>query len=237
MTKRILILEMGPLPEDVQKHYPQYAPFFEALLAHDALEFTSLNIYAGDPLPEPQDYDGYIITGSKHGVYENLPWMLSAQEFIRATAKARIPMIGICFGHQIMAQAMGGEVIKSPKGWGLGVLTYDVSPNSYAGKMPEEMQFNAVHQDQVVKKPDDAEVFASSDFCEYAGLIYGGDKPYAISIQPHPEFDAEFTKELINARRGELFPEDQSDAAIASQSKDNNREKWGSFLAGFLARD
>ncbi len=236
MTKTIMILEMGPMADELKPKYGVYTDMFKELLEDDELEFVPHETYAGEPLPDVHAADGYVFSGSKHGVYENLPWMVETEEFIRKAAEARMPMVGICFGHQIMAKALGGEVIKSPKGWGLGVQEYDVLPNDQLAGAPKSMRFNAVHQDQVIKKPEDAEVFASSDFCEYAGLVYGGSKPYAISLQPHPEFGKEFTEDLIAVRRGSAFPQDKSDEALKSQSQDINNDDWGRLIVDFLKR-
>src|SRR5699024_3696885 len=127
------------------------------------------------------------ITGSRHGVYDKLPWIEGLKDFLRRARAAPVPIIGICFGHQIMAEAFGGRAEKSAKGWGIGVQEYAVhagAPGWMAGA-PARVTLHALHQDQVTAIPSDAVCLASSPFCEFAMLAYGDrDVPDAISIQP-----------------------------------------------------
>lgn len=156
------------------------------------------------------------MSGSKHGVYEDHEWIPPLKAFIRAAAKMKRPMVGVCFGHQIMAEALGGRAVKSEKGWGLGPHGYDVIARpSWMSTAPDRLNIAAVHQDQVTELAPDATRLATSAFCENAALAYGDpERPYAISIQPHPEFTPEFTRDLINARKGSAFPEDLSDVSL-----------------------
>ena len=119
---RIGILETGRPPEALNGKFGSYPDMFAELLskADPSLEFVSFAAIDGDVPSDPRACDAWLITGSRHGVYERLPWMDKASELIRAAFAAKVPVVGICFGHQLMAQALGGKVVKSEKGWGLG---------------------------------------------------------------------------------------------------------------------
>jgi len=178
--------------------------------------------------PKHGDYDAMsMITGSPSGVYDGDGWMSDLEDFIRSSYANRSKMIGICFGHQIMAQSLGGEVVKSDKGYGIGVMDYVL-----AGQQ-ETLSLCAWHQDQVVQKPDMAEVIFSSNFCPIAGLSYGDD---AISFQPHPEFTKDFVRDLIAFRRGDTITDAQADEADASMAKDIDLSIVQNMLLEFLGR-
>ncbi|HPY39419.1 MAG TPA: gamma-glutamyl-gamma-aminobutyrate hydrolase family protein, partial [Thiolinea sp.] len=209
------ILETGRPPEELQTAYGSYVDMFKRLLggADDSFEFKVYAVLDNELPTDPAECDAWLVTGSRHGVYENLPWMLKLQDFIRAVWQAEVPMIGICFGHQVIATALGGKVEKSAKGWGVGLQEYTVKqPQDWMDER-QSITFNAMHQDQVVELPTEAEVFASSEFCEFAGLVYGGR---ILTFQGHPEFTTEFEESLLKLRRGAVVPNPVADPALAS---------------------
>jgi len=160
-------------------------------------------------------------------VYEPLPWIAPLQEFIRGAAGAK--MVGVCFGHQVMAQALGGEVIKSPKGWGAGLHRYEVVHPQRWTNGEREVAIPASHQDQVVRQPPNSEVVARSDFTPFAALAWK-DRP-AISFQFHPEFSVGYAKALIDKRYDRV---NDPDAALASLDAPNDNEVVGSWIRRFL---
>lgn len=230
------ILETGRPPAELAADYGSYASMFEKLLGNKQLDFQVFSILDDQFPASPNTCHAWLITGSRHGVYENLPWMLKLQDFIRAVRDAKVPMIGICFGHQIIAQALGGEVQKSPKGWGIGVHEYQIH---YAlPQMDKTNQFRiyAMHQDQVIKRPPDAQVVASSEFCEYAALVYGDS---ILTFQGHPEFTDNFERDLLELRKGAIIPTAQADQvleAIESRKVKAEGGKVGDWMAGFLKK-
>jgi GMP synthase-like glutamine amidotransferase len=171
--------------------------------------------------------DAYVLTGSPAGVYDDLPWIDGLIGFLRQ-ARGRAKLVGICFGHQAMAAAFGGTVVKSPKGWGVGLHRYHIEHRAAWMDDVAHIDAPASHQDQVIARPPDARVTVASTFTPYAGLDYGD----AISFQFHPEFTPDFATALIDTLRqryGEL-----ADAAIASHSKINDCARVVGWIERFL---
>jgi len=211
---RIGILLVGRASEDLVNQYGTYAEMLVALINSEEkiFEFKTFNILDVDFPGGHLECDGLIITGSPHGVYEELPWMKTISQLINDIYNASLPILGVCFGHQLIAQALGGDVEKSKKGWGLGLHTYQIDNKSgYMGNLAEEITLNICHQDQVTNLPRGAVVYARSDFCEYAGF-YIKDK--VLTMQAHPEFLVDFTKDLLSARRDVTIPKEFVDPAM-----------------------
>lgn len=212
---KIGILETGRTPPELIGKHGSYADMLSALLAKvdPSLTFEVVAVMDGAPLPAITACDGWLITGSRHGVYEELPWMLALEAFLREAVAARIPTVGICFGHQILAKALGARVEKADSGWGVGPHTYAVTEQAaWMDGFQDSLTINAMHQDQVLTLPPGARVIASSDFCPYAGLAYDDT---AISFQPHPEFDIPFEHALVASRAGAVVPMDRATPALA----------------------
>jgi GMP synthase-like glutamine amidotransferase len=233
---RIGILETGEVNPALLDQFGSYSPMFEALLAGEDTTFFTVSVVRGEMPDSVTDADGWVITGSRHGVYEDHPWIEPLKLFLRGAVEARVPVIGVCFGHQILAEALGGKVIKSEKGWGVGVHHYtpETVP-SWMDGLAQGFAARAVHQDQVVEVPDDAHVLASSAFCPYAALAYGDpEAPYAISVQPHPEFSADFVRGIVETRAGDGIPMDVAQSALASLDQPVNNADWGRWMRKFL---
>ncbi len=123
-------------------------------------------------------------------------------------------MVGICFGHQLLARALGARVEKAAAGWGVGPHDYEVLERpAWMADAPETIRLNAMHQDQVLSLPEGAKVVARSEFCPFAVLAYD-DR--AMSIQAHPEFDNAYERALITMRRGKLIPEARAEPAFTA---------------------
>lgn len=225
---KIVILETGRPPSALVDKFGNYPAMFARMLG-DEFEIDTFDVTAGE-LPEDPAADArFLITGSPAGVYEDLPWIPRLENFIRAASGCR--MVGVCFGHQVMAQALGGRVEKSAKGWGAGLHRYEITHREiWMGDDTEWVAVPASHQDQVVIQPPRTNVFAASAFTPFAGLSWA-DRP-AISLQFHPEFSPGFAKALIE-RRFDIVPEPE--AAIASLDAPNDNERVAGWIRRFLA--
>ena len=222
---KLAILETGRPPGDLASQFGDYPAMFAELLG-EGFEIETFDVPAGQ-FPDPGAHDAVLITGSPAGVYEPLPWIAPLMAFIRAAKDSR--MVGICFGHQVMAEALGGHVEKSDKGWGAGLHRYSViHPAPWMNGVPE-IAIPASHQDQVVVQPPSTDVVAASDFTPYAGLAWT-DRP-AISFQFHPEFSPDFAKALIE-KRYDIVPD--PDAAIASLDAPDDNARVGGWIRRFL---
>jgi GMP synthase-like glutamine amidotransferase len=226
---RIAILKTGHPPGALAESFGSYPDMFERLLAAPGRAFTVVD--ATGPLPEPGGFDAYVVTGSSAGVYDPLPWIEPLKAHLQAE-RGRTPMVGVCFGHQVMAEAFGGKVIKSPKGRGIGLQTYEVEAAASWTDPVARFSVPVSHGDQVVEPPPGAAVLAGSDFCPYAMLAYGED---AFTIQPHPEFEPAFATALIQ-ERWEAADAERNQKAVESLKGPNDRAMVGGWIGRFLER-
>lgn len=239
---RLGILETGRPPEGLETRYDPYPKMFENLLGVSAPKDWSYHAYPvlDDIFPDTvTECDAWLITGSRFGAYEDYPWIHRLKYFIQDAYKEGVPMVGICFGHQILAHSLGGHVEKSHKGWGLGAEQYswtdgasDLLENAQIGAIEGDFTIQAVHQDQVIERPADATLLATSDFCENAALAYGNQ---VLSFQGHPEIDDVFVTDLIEVRRGRLFTDIVADKALAKNGTPLDNEAIGRMIVRFLS--
>ena len=220
------ILQCGDPPEALRPAHGSYGAMIQRLLGPERA--TRIYDVARGEVPSGATVcEAYLLTGSPAGVYEDLPWIAGLTGFLQQ-ARGRAKLVGICFGHQAMAQAFGGQVIKWPKGWSIGLHRYGVRHRAPWMDDAAHVDVPASHQDQVVTCPPGARVTAASAFTPYAGLDYGD----AISFQFHPEFGAAFGTALIEARRDRYGA--LADAAIASYTQPDDCARVGQWIGRFL---
>ncbi|MFP4274073.1 MAG: type 1 glutamine amidotransferase [Paracoccaceae bacterium] len=220
---KIGILQTGHAPAEIQPETGDYPLMFERLLGGRGFTFRTWSVVDGDFPENAQAAEGWLVTGSRHGAYEDHPWIPPLETLIREIHAADLPMIGVCFGHQIIAQALGGEVAKFPGGWAVGRQVYD-----WQGR---EVALNAWHQDQVIRRPEGAQVVAANPFCENAALLY---EDRIFTVQPHPEFDSTVIDGLIRTRGRGLVPDTRLDAARATLEKPVDQPLLAEQFARFL---
>jgi len=222
---KLAILETGRPPGALATEFGDYPAMFDEMLGGE-FEVESFDVQAGQ-LPASRGHHAYLITGSPAGVYDPLPWIEPLQQFIRDADGAR--MVGVCFGHQVMAEALGGHVEKSDKGWGAGLHHYSILRSEPWIDTAGTIAIPASHQDQVIVQPPNTEVVAASEFTPFAALAWTG-RP-AISFQFHPEFSPAFAKALIE-QRYDIVPD--PDAAIASLDAPNDNARVAGWIKRFL---
>ena len=225
------ILKTGRPPSSAIPQFGTYPDMFKRLLGEDAYDYSVFAVDEGELPASVTACDAYLVTGASAGVYDPLPWIGELKGFLNA-AKGQAALVGICFGHQVMAEAFGGKVIKSPKGWGLGEQEYRVLKREPWMDDAPSFRLPGSHQDQVVELPLGAEVVAANDFSPMGALAWR-DQP-AISIQLHPEFEPAYASALIENRRGTRYTDDEAARAIASYGAPDDRARVGAWLKNFL---
>ncbi|MFV1465686.1 MULTISPECIES: type 1 glutamine amidotransferase [unclassified Phaeobacter] len=223
---KIGILQTGHAPENLIDRAGNYDQMFRTLLADGGFEFDTYAV-VDNVFPSGADAaDGWLITGSRHGAYEDHDWIPPLEDLIREIHARKKPLVGICFGHQIIAQALGGKVEKFAGGWAVGPVTYQMD-----GK---PLRLNAWHQDQVTALPEGARVLAGNDHCKNGILAYGD---HIWTLQPHPEFASSFVGGLIDSRGRGVVPDEILDAASADLHHPVQSDEIATFLNAFFKKE
>ena len=213
MKISIGVFELGPVPQEVAHQHPDYTTMITNWLQPSLpdVDYVALSPIRGDAFPPAQQLDGYIYSGSRYGVYDNIAWIEPLKDFIVAAANLRKPQFGICFGHQIIAEALGGKAVKSEKGWGCGMHQYELNLGGSQGNQLYSVL--AMHQDQVVDIPADTVVIGGTDFCPFGALQYAVP---VRTVQFHPEFSNTYMLDLLRIRGGTIIPQTIATAAEKS---------------------
>lgn len=231
---KLTIIQTGDVPLPLRDRFGPYRHMFQTMFdaTGHGFSYETVAVSDGEPCPDLSQVEGIVITGSPAGVYEDHAWLDPLRAFIRSAYARNTPMLGVCFGHQIMADALGGDVRKSEKGWGLGRHTYGVrSRPAFMRAAPAALAVACSHQDQVITPPKEAEVILGSDFTPNAGLAYRNGA--ALSFQPHPEFADDYTLALAELRRGKA-PDNVVDTAVASVATPSNSSDVAGYIGQFF---
>ncbi len=223
---KIGILQTGHVPDILVERNGDYDQIFSKFLGGQGLEIENWPVVDMVFPPDANAADGWLITGSRYGVYEDHPWIAPLEDLIRDIHARGAPMIGICFGHQIIAQALGGKVEKFAGGWAVGRTDYDMGDKT--------LTVNAWHQDQVTCPPAQAKVLGGNAFCENAVLAYGDT---IWTLQPHPEFSAQFLGGLLQTRGPGLVPDDLLAKAKQTLNEPNSNDDIAAFMVAFFKKE
>jgi len=230
---KVAILECDYVPERFQRQFGHYSGMIRHMLdaTDHKFEFDIYDCRRGDYPPNLDAYDFFITTGSKAGAYDDSPWIKQLIKFIRRLDEERKKLIGICFGHQIIAITRHGKVEKSDKGWGVGIAGNRIinSPDWMQEKRPQ-FRLLVSHQDQVTELPDDALVIAESDFCPYF-VVQWSD--HFLSVQGHPEWKNGYSRALINNRR-EIIPRERVEAGLNSLTEQPENALFTQWILDFI---
>lgn len=201
---RIGLLQCDDVAPELRERHGNYPVMFERLFASvdPTLTFQVWRCLDGE-LPDDVDaVDAWLTTGSKFGVNDGMAWIEDLCGFVRQLWEADKPLVGICFGHQLIAKALGGEVVKSPKGWGVGMSFNDVAQRAdWMDPWQEGLDLVVSHQDQVNTLPPNARILAGSDFCPLYLMQIG---ECFLGVQGHPEFAKGYSADLMRLRRDQV---------------------------------
>lgn len=230
---RIGILQCGSTAADLRSTFGDYPQMFQRLLsaASSALEFRCYELTAGCFPDSLAECDGWLFTGSKWSVYDDTDWIRRARTLAARLHASGKPTIGICFGHQLIAAALGGRVEKAPQGWGVGVHTVRIQsrPNWMIPAL-DRLSLLVSHQDQVIMPPPGAQRLAGSAFCRYAMLQVAD---HMLTFQGHPEFSKDYARTLMNRRRANIG-EQAHEVGLASLALDVDDGIAAQWIIHFL---
>jgi GMP synthase (glutamine-hydrolysing) len=206
-----------------------YPTMFRRLFErYDDVDLVVYDAIDGEIPADPEECDAWITTGSRHSVNDDLQWIRDLEVFVREVAEAGVPFVGICFGHQLIAKALGGSVVRSDRGWGIGIKEVAVEDGLGLGT---SFRILNSHQDQIERLPRGAEVLGWNEHCPVAVLGVGRSM---IGIQGHPEFDVEYSRALMEMRRGNVIPEDTVDAAIGTLGEEPDSDHLADWILSFV---
>lgn len=227
------ILQCDEVREAMRDRFDDYPGMFRRLLSgHDAgLEYKIYRLIDGVFPQSVDECDAYLITGSRVGVYEDHVWIEPAAALVRQLLDAHKPVVGICFGHQLLALALGGRVEKSDKGWGVGLHSWNIRETPWwMGGAEPSFSMLVCHQDQVLEMPPGGQCIAGNDFCNVAAFQYGD---HALGFQGHPEFDNEFSRVLLDIRK-DTIGEQLYTEGLASLVREPDTDKVARWIVTFM---
>ncbi len=229
---KIGILQCDDVANELQQEFGNYPAMFEAMLceADPNLEFATYRVVDSELPDSIDECDGYITTGSRHGVNDGLAWVDKLEDFVATLAQKKKKFVGICFGHQVMAKALGGQV--TDRGWAVGMSfnTLDVR-KPWMDTPQDSLNLVVSHRDQVCELPPGVEVLASSNFCPFYMLQYGS---HMMTVQGHPEFSKAYSRALMEMRKT-IIPAIRIAEGRASLAADADDQLMARWIVSFFA--
>lgn len=214
-----------------EKYIPMMMDYLKQVMPNETFEHyrVAINQFPKDIY----ECDGYIITGSPASCYDDLDWVKELIKFVQELHANKKKLLGICFGHQLIAHALGGEVVNSDKGWGIGVRSFDML--KYVSWMRPTLDSNKCsllfsHQDQVTKLPRGGVQLGTDSFCEHQ--IYSIDN-HIFCVQGHPEFTTEYAEERYSTRIDRIG-QDVYNQGIDSLQKKTDHLVFGQWMKAFF---
>ena len=229
----IALLGCDDVPQRFRHIAGGYRDMFESVLQPHVpnLALTWIDLYRGEAPPLPSAFDAFICTGSRCSVYDDEPWIEGLKAFVREAHDADAPFVGICFGHQMLAEALGGKVERADYGWGIGVHDMQIlKTEDWMIPARENCRLQYMHADQVQRMPEGSALLASAAHCPVA-MFKVGD--YMLGIEGHPEFPAAFEEALLLDRRERIGAE-RVDSALRTLKDRTDERIVGAWIAAFI---
>ncbi len=227
------ILKADDVRPELVEEFGEYSDMVaKIMLAIDSnLQIEVYDVYHGQYPAHIDEVDVYAVTGSKCSVYDELDWVFQLTDFVQQLHQARKKFVGLCFGHQMIAHALGGKAEKSLKGWGVGVQTYFSTEAGKAQGLAPSFELKVSHQDQVTALPPNSELLAGNNFCPNAMFKLSD---HILSLQGHPEFSKGYMQGLLPLRREQLG-QDLMNRALDSLELETHDRDVNQVIYNFLA--
>jgi GMP synthase-like glutamine amidotransferase len=235
-SRRFAILKAGSAHRETREHSGDFDRMFLNLLAEPGQIWEVHDVEHGQFPSEPGAYDGFVITGSPASAYDDLPWLKRLFSLVQTIHAHDQPLLGVCFGHQVLAQALGGEVRANPQGWDIGVreIRMESSAAQFPGlnAVPTPLSLFELHQDAVLRLPPQAVLLASSSHTACEMFALGAT---TLGIQGHPEFEADVIRVALAKLKGAGVIDDRvATQGTESLAVEPPRAFLQSWLRGFL---
>ena len=234
---KIGILQADSVLAQFQEAHGNYPGMIEDVLGRAAkslgvsVSFSTYDVEHGQFPAHTDECSGYVITGSKMSVYDDTPWIMELGAYVRKLDKVKAKTVGLCFGHQLIAEFLGGKTMCAEVGWGVGIhLSEVVNPAWFMDPQLRAYSLIVSHRDQVVEMPEAAELLASSEFCPNSMFTVG---EHILAMQGHPEFDQDYSLALIQYREEILGP-DTFNTGVASLGGVLSRDQVARWIVRFL---
>ncbi len=231
---KIGILNADAVKAEFAAEFGEYPDMFSRLLVavDPNTELVTYEVMNGEYPVDIDEVDAYLITGSKLSVYDDVAWISALKDFVRKLHEAKKKLVGICFGHQLVAEALGGKTRQAIQGWCVGVhrAKLTVAAKSY-GPTDAEFQLLSNHQDQVEKMAVGAKLLASTAACPIAMTQVGR---HILTIQGHPEFDKGYALGLLKMRR-EILGESVYQTAVDTLQQGTDTSQVARWILDFVA--
>jgi len=231
---KIGILNTDAVNPEFAAEFGEYPDMFARLLqaVKPELELISYEVVTGEYPEDIDEVDGYLITGSKLSVYDDVPWIHALKNFIKKLHESKKKTVGICFGHQLVAEALGGKTGPADQGWCVGVHSIKLNADATDyGLCDDEIQLLSNHKDQVQELATDGRLLASTDTCPMAMTAVGD---HILTIQGHPEFDKGYARALLDMRR-EILGDSLYQDAVSSLTEGTDETRVASWIIDFVA--
>lgn len=227
---QIGLLLCDHLDDDVAAQVGDYTELYPDVFTPAGVELRVYDVTAGELPDRLDECHGWIVSGSRRSTYDDEGWIRRLEELVRRIVDERRPMVGICFGHQLTAQALGGRVERAEVGWGVGVKSFEVVAPTPWMEPVEEFRILMSHRDQVTVLPEGAELVATADYCPVGAYRI---EDHVFCVQGHPEFVPELSRILLGKRR-EVIGGDVVDTALATLGDRLDRERVVAWMAEFF---